>query len=328
MSQGASPNAVEEGIPGIPSEGGLIARELIRLEYLPVPDELSDFVAKFYLFRCDECEIRDIQPAGVGQMMIFLRGHGAITFRSGQSDSSTGQNLLTPQTRASAVTVEGPLHVFGVIFAPLGWAALTGLDARKWGNRLLDAADLFGKSAVELGDAIRAAYSSDPEMSGAELVELATPFLVERIKPVDPGHKRLLGNVAAWLGTSLNPPVQELYERCIYSPRQVQRLVARFFGSSPTHLARQYRAIRVAALLGQRDIDDAQVAALLNQFYDQSHMIREIREFVGRTPSRLGAGNAPIFDSYMSMRNYREIEPRVAALPKEFNPLEKGESAD
>ncbi|WP_169829163.1 helix-turn-helix domain-containing protein [Tsuneonella mangrovi] len=293
-----------------------------------MPEALAPFITTFYLFRCEERDIRDVQPAAVGQLMLFLHGQGTMTFHDGNSDPSTRQNLLTPQSRAATVEVTGPLHVFGVVLSPLGWGAISGLDAGKWGNRLLDAVEVLGDGIATLGEAVRAAYRANPETDGSDLVALAAPFLLERVQPLDPGHMRLLRNVALWLGESLNPPVEALYERCTYSRRQVQRLVSRYFGSTPRQLARQYRALRVVALLNQPGITDSQVAGLLENFYDQSHMIREIREFVGRTPARLNSGDAPILESLIDVRNFREIEPKVAPLPKDWDKVEKGDNGD
>ena len=80
---------------------------------------------------------------------------------------------------------------------------------------------------------------------------------------------------------------------------------------------RKYRALRVVALLNDPSTTDEQVAELLNYFYDQSHLIREVRTFSGRTPSRFGDDQAPILEQLLSVRNFREIKPNVAALPED-----------
>ena len=62
------------------------------------------------------------------------------------------------------------------------------------------------------------------------------------------------------------------------------------------------------------------VALVQDQFYDQSHMIREMRLFAGRTPARLGASDQPMLSALLDLRNFREITPRVAVIPGEFDP--------
>ena len=69
------------------------------------------------------------------------------------------------------------------------------------------------------------------------------------------------------------------------SIRSVERMTKHFYGVSPRMLARKYRAVRAAAALARGEsLDEAQVG---DAFYDQSHLIREIKRFAGATPSQL-----------------------------------------
>lgn len=50
-------------------------------------------------------------------------------------------------------------------------------------------------------------------------------------------------------------------------------------------------------------------AAIAEAFYDQSHMIREISLFAGRTPARLTGEESPYLTEMLDLRNFREIDP-------------------
>lgn len=296
-------------------DDALTEQALMRLDYIAPPADLQPYVTTYFLFRCDEIDIRDMQPAAVGQFQIYLRGHGVMYYPHGRSDPSFPVTVQGPTTVAAPFEVNGPFHAFGAALSGLGWAALTGLAADKSADRLHDAAGVFGQDATAVGDAVRAAYEADPEMDGQALADIVSAFLRPRIRRVPQGHVQLLRQVAGWLGAGFNPPTQELYDASEYSPRQVQRLVARYLGSGPTHLMRIYRATRVVALLSQTDVSENRVAELTEVFYDQSHMIREIREFTGRTPARLLAEDGSILRTLLDVRNFREIHPQVAPLP-------------
>ena len=291
------------------------AAESIRLDYLAPPDDLQPYITTFYLFRCDEPVIRDVQPAAVGQLQIYLRGSGRMHYPHGRTDRSFPETIQGPTTIAAPFEVDGPFHTFGAALSALGWAALTGMPADRATDRLLDMGAVLGPAAHDLGRECRACYAADPQMDGTDFVALAAGFLRSRLRPIPAGHAELLRLIPAWLGTSFNPSPQALYDMVAYSPRQVQRLVARYYGSSPSHLVRAYRATRVVALLSQPGVTDEQVAALTNEFYDQSHMIREIREFAGRTPARLLAEDDSILRQLLDVRNFREIKPNVAPMP-------------
>ncbi|MGN3974698.1 helix-turn-helix domain-containing protein [Tsuneonella sp. SYSU-LHT278] len=304
------------------ADESLTVSEAMRLSYIAPPPDLQPFVTTFFLFRCDEQIIRDIQPAAVGQFQVYLRGRGQMHYPHGRADRSFPVTLQGPTTVAAPFEVEGPFHALGAALSALGWAALTGMSAGKARDRLFDAGEVLGPQAHALGEALREAYEADPRTDGEPLAARAADFMRAHLKPVPDDHKAVLECVADWLGSDLNPPVQALYDACSYSPRQVQRLVTRYFGSSPTHLVRAYRATRVVALLSEPGVTEQRVAELTDAFYDQSHMIREIREFIGRTPTQIFAEDETILRTLVDVRNFREIKPNVAPLP----PLESGDA--
>jgi AraC-like DNA-binding protein len=293
----------------------LTAKDLMRLDYLPTPPELQPYVTVFYLFRCDEPRIRDIQPAATGQLQIYLSGKGRMFYPHGRTDCSFPETLQAPQSAAAPFEVDGPFHLFGAALSPLGWAALTGMAADKAIDRLHDARTVLGTEIAGVAAAVRDAFAADPAMDGTALVAPVAEFIGARLRPIPPPHAALLGLVAEWMSSGFNPPVGDLHARAGYSPRQVQRLFARYFGFSPAHLVRLYRATRISALLAEPGITPEREAELTNEFYDQSHMIREIREFTGRTPARLLAEDDTILRTLLDVRNFRQIKPNVAPLP-------------
>jgi methylphosphotriester-DNA--protein-cysteine methyltransferase len=98
----------------------------------------------------------------------------------------------------------------------------------------------------------------------------------------------------------------------------VQRLAERYFGLTPSKLARKYRALRAAVLLSRPTITDDEIAAVQDHFYDQPHMIREMRLFAGRTPARIADPDAPYLSAFLDLRNFREAGPRMAPIPKDL----------
>ena len=260
----------------------------------------------FYTFRCEERDIREIQPASIGQLSIFAHGNGSIHFLDGRSDPSHETNLLTPFTAAAPFTVDGPFHAIGAALTPLGWAELTGLHAARYSNRLCRAADFLGEDVARLGQHLCTSYRAG-EIDGQGCADAMGQWILANLSPISDGHRHLIGLTASWLGSALNPDLAELYAASPYSKRQTQRLVDRYFGQSPTPLRRKYRALRAAALLSQPDLPDEIEAAILEAFYDQPHLIREIRLFAGRTPARLSEEPDSFLTEMLDLRNLREI---------------------
>lgn len=278
------------------------------LDYLGTPPELADYVTTFYHFRCDDARIDDIQPAAIGHLSLFALGKGAMALPGGGSDPSHEVNLLTPFAQAAHFTMDGPFHAIGAALSPLGWAALTGLDAKAHANRLYDAGDWLDPQLVARGRDLCAAYR-DGRMDGPACAVQLGEMIRGAVRPVVAGHARLIAATNAWLARSLVPDLDALYAESGYSARQTQRLIERYFGLAPVALRRKYRALRAAALLSLPMLSDEYEAEIAEAFYDQPHMIRELRLFAGRTPARLGDGESPFLREMLDSRNLRELAP-------------------
>ena len=91
--------------------------------------------------------------------------------------------------------------------------------------------------------------------------------------------------VDEWLEQQLSPDVSDLEKVTGLSRRQIEKMTKQIYGASPKLLQRKYRALRTANTIAngngdwQDFIDEA--------YYDQSHCIREIKEFVGITPGAI-----------------------------------------
>jgi AraC-like DNA-binding protein len=285
----------------------LTSPALIAVDYIDPPPAVAPLITTLYHFRCDEPVIRDIQPAAIGNLCLFPHGMGEMHFAAGHRDPNHPVGLMTPLSRATPIVVEGPFHAFGAALSPLGWAALTGLHAGRYRDRLLPAAQVLGPEIDVLGEQLLAAYRAGT-MTGRECALAIGEFIGRHARPVNPRHLALIAATARWLGGSFNPEVNDLAGAGGYSARQVQRLVEQYFGLTPRALARKYRALRAAALLSAPELSMENEAKIAEAFFDQSHMIREIAHFVGRTPARLSDNTTPYLAEMIDARNLRELD--------------------
>lgn len=291
-----------------PDEQGfeLTESSLIHVDYIAPPAAISDYVTTLYHFRCEEKDFRDIQPASIGHLAIFPYGKGEMHFRNGHRDPNHEVAVMTPLSTANPIFVDGPFHAVGAALTPLGWAALTGLHAGEHRDRLRDAGEILGPGATALGQDLIARYR-EGTMSGRECALALGGFIGANVKKVNSRHSALIKTVNDWLGSALDPDLADLLERAAYSERQVQRLTERYFGLSPQAVARKYRALRAAAWLSFPTLAPEYEAELGEAFFDQSHMIREINRFVGRTPARLRDQGSPYLSEMIAPKNLREL---------------------
>ena len=287
----------------------LTASERIRLEYLRPAEGLRPFVTTFYSLRCDDREIQDYLPAAVGYLAVNLTGAGVLHFADGRTQPSHAAMFLTPTSAAVRVAVQGPWHMIGAALSPLGWAALTGLHAGAVADRVLPASQVLGPAAEGLAGRLRSAGGD------TACTEILTDLISAGLQPINPRHVQVIGCIADWLSSDFDPPVTALQHQTNYSMRQVERLCERYFGVPPKRLARKYRALRVAAMLQAPETSPEQVAALKDLYFDQSHLIRDLRRYLVRTPNRIFDGSAPLLNATSSMRSYREVRPNFARIP-------------
>src|SRR3546814_578880 len=221
--------------------------------------------------------VSDHVRADFAQLRFNLSGRGHYIFRDGRQMESPQTCILGATMSSALFEVEGPLQTVGVSLLPLGWHALTGLDASEYVDSLFDAADLHPEFA-ELENTLR--LIDDPQVG----VDRLWDFLRRHFRRVNSAHRAFVEATGQWLSGDGSPRVETLIESTGLSARQVARLTNRLYGAPPKLLARKYRALRVASLIASSDDDWLDIVGDL--FYDQSHLIRELKFFIGLTPHR------------------------------------------
>lgn len=253
----------------------------IQLDYAAPSAAMADYVTLFYWFRADVPMFEDVERADHAQIRFRLTpGGGEYRFVDDTVKAVGDAHIIGPTTGAYHVRAPGPVHVFGAGLSAAGWAGLVGIASSALVNRTVDLADLFGAAAA--ADAIErliaapdlAAKTACCETILGRLLSAQRPQILDFVRKVD-----------AWLSTGPSPDVDDLTAAIGLSRRQVERKCRALYGAPPKLLARKYRALRAAVLLVANNARMDDVAGY--GFYDQSHMIREIKHFTGFTPGKM-----------------------------------------
>ena len=252
----------------------------IELDYrVPGPD-VADFATLFYFFRTDLAVFEDMERADHAQMRFRLDdGAAEYRFADGTVQQATPVHVIGPTSAAFKVRAEGPIRLFGWGLTAAGWGAILGIDACHALNRMIDAEALLGERMIEARARLLAAPDADAMAAiGAALIrELVMAGRAEMV-----GFAR---QVDDWLENNPSPELEELIVATGLSRRQVERKCNAIYGAPPKLLARKFRALRAAVAMRGRDLsfDDAVGWG----FYDQSHLIREVKQFTGLTPKQI-----------------------------------------
>ncbi|MFC4293030.1 helix-turn-helix domain-containing protein [Sphingorhabdus arenilitoris] len=286
----------------------LSAPDSFRLDFIEPPPSLASYVTTFFKFHSDREWIKDVQPANTGHMMVFLSGEGEARFASGRVDVRQPVSLIGPTNAAMQYVVKGPLIVLGCGFTPAGWRAVTGLSATESADQFADSDAVFGGAAASFfADLLHIEKTTQGAAQYSAMVAKAEQFLLPRLRPILPRHAEIISATTSWLDGSLTPDVEELYARLPVARRQAQRVIGDYFGCAPKQLMRKYRAVRAAMLLNDPSCSDEEAAKVQDLFYDQPHMIREIRHFAGRTPYRLSGEEGTLLSMWLDKENIREL---------------------
>jgi len=286
---------------------GYVTPSQIEVAQFVPPPELAPFVTQFYHFRCNQRRVRDAQPAALGHMVFYLQGKGTLRFEDGQTYWNDPVSLFGPGMAHAEFDIEGPFEDFGLAMSPLGFVALTGKPATALADRMVDAADLFGTGITEMAVRFREERKHG-RITVRDMVEQTTAFLLPFIRHVPADHIELIQTVSQWISSEFDPDVEAVFAKIDKSRSTATRLIRHYFGASPKRLMRKYRALRAATLLCDPDATPEMRARVESLFYDQPHMIREIRHFTGRTPGALDSDDTRILRVWLSKDNFRQLE--------------------
>ncbi|MDZ7588537.1 MAG: helix-turn-helix domain-containing protein [Parasphingorhabdus sp.] len=252
---------------------------MVSLSYFAPAEEIRDMVSVGYLFDAPQPHFADAERSAIAQVRIVFSGNATLTFADGKVNLCDDLMIVGPSTGATHFEIEGPFRMFGFGLLPCGWTATTAKSAAEYVDRIVPVSDLFDGALVAELERLKTLETGEAIMSGINNIFAARKHLVPE------NDQKLAQIVDDWLASSPSPAVADLMARCTCSSRQVLRNVNRLYGMPPKYLARKYRALRAARAMAEHN--EAELLALEDSFYDQSHMIREIKFFAGTTPHRL-----------------------------------------
>lgn len=247
--------------------------------------DLSGLVNTFYVIETAAGQFEETLPAFSAQLILMVRGQIGFTFADGSMGRSAEVFVNAPQMRSSACALEGPVVLVGASLTHAGWQKLANLPADIVHDRLIPApAVLAPENIAALGAAVagcRAGRLGPDELCGHLGDAIASAPFAPRTD-----HIAIVDAILRWLASDFDPPLESLYASIGASPRQVQRVSRRYFGVAPAQVLKRFRALRATILLARPEIDDAIRDRLMMTYFDQAHLIRDIRRYTGRTPTQ------------------------------------------
>jgi AraC-like DNA-binding protein len=280
---------------------------VIEVQYEAPDGRLAMLISSFYRLDYRGDNFSELERADRAQIRFQLDGGGEYHFANGTIAPTFPVTVIGPTTAPMTAKAQCPLSVFGWGLNSAGWAALMGNEGPDWFDRAFDARRIFGDWIMQVRDELIAADSF------AEQIELGCIAAEDIFRFKNTAPFEFTNTVDNWLSRNSDPDVEVLAAATGLSQRQLERMTNRHYGMPPKKLARKYRALRAAQLLAHGDsLDDAGLGLA---FYDQSHLIREVKQFTGLTPSQLRDGRSALTRATMDGR--RSLGGKVSPLISE-----------
>lgn len=229
-------------------------------------------------------DLTDVMRAEIANIRFILRGAVYSDVGGTNVEYSAGSVILCgPTFRWTNVRFDAGTELFGAAITPLGWSRMLKTPADAYADRIVPLHDhVDGRMHAEI-DAVLDTRSLEARVAAADFLFASLDDSTVSV------NARFLHQATAWIVDPEPNELDHLLSATDVSARQVERLCKTYFGSAPKKLHRKFRALHSANRLTWNQLTDWRDIAT-TAYFDQSHFIREFRQFNGRTPSEFIRG--------------------------------------
>ena len=229
-----------------------------------------------------------LMPDGSMQIVINLIGDHLHIFRdtAGRERVATAGVLVNGvQTTRNIIATCDQSEIMGVHFKPGGAAPFLGLPAEALADVTVPLNEVWGREADGLHDRLRSATSTRARFAILE------SSLARRI--ADPERHPAVSYLLERMDRKPQLSLERLTDRVGYSRRHLTRLFRKEVGLRPVLFRRlcRFQAL-LAAIRADREPDWGKLAFEYG-FYDQAHLINEVRVFSGFSPTEYATSIGP-----------------------------------
>lgn len=270
------------------------------LTHYSPPLALAPYIRRYYVFRAEmsaDADIRDAMIAETAFIRIPLRGEWYVSEgKGGDWQPAAGAKLFGPNSCGFPLRVVGPFTILGCSIKPGGWKSLFGTSAHHYTDRMVPLGAVWDADATAMLAALHDGQS-DEEMvaclDGALLAQLDKIGL--RQPDVQMDRFETIGRIDSMVR------IDDAAKEIGLSVRQLERRCLESFGMTPKTFLRRCRFLDMAmAMRGLSHPSDEELSAL--RYFDQSHLNREFRRFVGMTPKGFRDAYTPLMTEGLRLR--------------------------
>lgn len=234
--------------------------------YHTSPD-LEQYVEHFWVVRWDLREMPPHRAETLPHPSVHL------TFEEGK-----GARIGGIRRGKFATVLKGKGGVFAVKFRPGGFYPFLGRPVVTLANKTITLRSIWGSAGIALEQAVREEGDLDRRIT------LIEKFLRGRRPKPNQNVIEATKVVEAIAADRKILKVEDVSRLTGLSPRTLQRLFARYIGTSPKWVIQRYRLHEAATQLEQGHASQSALAFELG-YADQAHFVKDFKSMVGTSPA-------------------------------------------
>lgn len=243
-------------------------------------------------------------PDGTANWIFNFGDPYAVHFGDASRTCGDGSLVVGVRSHSCLIEITGRLRLLGIRFRPGGLYAFVPNSASDLADRFIAAEIIFGAIAGGIESLL---FDARRDVERVHLIE-RTLMTLKSNRTVEAPIQRAIDAVVQSRGLiSIGKVADELdvgYKR-------LERGFQRSVGLTPKVLARTIRLLFVSYEALHRKNGWTTIAAS-NGFYDQAHLIAEMKQIVGSTPGSFTAGHsmvASVLSSEQRLSNFSNTHP-------------------
>lgn len=260
-------------------------------ERLPLPP-LDAYVHRMaYGYFSKPLPPEQLAPDSYIKWALILDGEPQYFDHDGRMDWHDGFAGHVPPERGIIATAETPVRCVMVNFYPSAFHRLFGRSIAEFNGRMVPPHDVIGDRIEHIYNAMRS--SGDPQV----MFDLLLVFIMEQHEqvsdvPISPiiALERRIRDSKGML------PVNEQAASLGMSERQLQRRFKEEIGLSPKEFSNVVRFNHVYSHMQRTRKLDLDIA-LQCGYFDESHMLKDLSYYLGKTPKRFASMVRPMVDT-------------------------------
>jgi AraC-like DNA-binding protein len=253
---------------------------------------LSHFVEYLWCLRDAPAHTTErIVPSGTLELVVNLCEDELPIYASGGARVRySGAVVSGAYQRSFAIDTRAHASIVGVHFRPGGAGAVLGVPPGELADRHVDLDGLWGRPAIALREQLCAATTAGDRFAVLE------SYLRSRLRDKLEGH----GAVPVALEQLARPEVsvRDVAASVNLSWRRLIEVFTAQVGMTPKRLSRVLRFQRACQVARQSSSPDWGRVAQVCGYFDQSHLIHDIRELSGFSPMQLLGASKEVKDNH------------------------------